>query len=1034
MNIITSLNSGKIYKNLTDGLKTGKPSCLIVPEQFLFETERNMYRELGGKGISRVNITGFSKLAAEITAKFGEAKLYADDIIKQAEMYKTIAGLKNSLVYYKGSVTKAAFKMLSVVADFKAAGITPATLEKAAFSDGSALSLKMSDITRIYGAYQKNLETDYADKLDDLGKAAKLITEHDYFSGCDVYIYEFDGFSKSQLDFISALDKTADNLSVYIRSDREVSENRDFFAMNRLISRLKNLAERYDYTNLGGEANTPVTQTYVADDVYGECEFVAAKIRELITKDGYTCNDIAVLVCGEGTAPVLKDALYEYEISAFIDLPEPVIKKPLTRFILSALDAVGLDSEKLLLFIKSGFVRIGSENTRKTKRLSARIIDSIEKYAHKWNIKKREWGEKFPESNKDLNSIEKYREKITGVLKKLEKATKNTAGDKITEALFEFLADSMTLQRSVMGLCRLRRSVNPDDYRQLWDLIVGVFESLHSSFAGYPMTAAEYAELLREIFCSLNIAKPPQVIDAVTVGDPERSRVNGAKVVFITGANLGAFPRNITVSGELSGKEIETLCENKIEVKAGRDERYASSRFIKNKALTLPSDRLYISAPLKDASWAEQRLSPVFDGYEIMRREDFPLSFWASTIRSARRLLAENRKNAALKAALIKAGDGEFAGAVTGEGSGFLHELSPNTAEKIFDFSTVSPSRFEDLVKCRFRYFCKYGLRLGNPPAMNEDLPSPIQRGYIIHYCLERILRSGNTELTDKELELCVDGYIKEYRDSLLPSGYAQSKRQFYILKSYKSGIIRMLRHILDDLNPKNSAFKPASFEKRVNFPFAGTVISGIIDRLDLLSDGKNKYARVIDYKSGSKEMNFPAVYYGLDMQMLLYLFAVCKESGALPSAALYMPADGAKMPPDLFTGLNADSKTARKTWLSAHKPSGVIIADGSMAEADYAAQEARYIAESGARANKKFFDTEKLTIKGYNALERHCESVVGENIAAVKGGNINAVPLFTGGLTEVCDFCDYASACFNRKGEFRETDKEAIYRIMNNE
>jgi len=1060
LNIAASLNADKIYSMLVSELKTGKSSCLIAPEQFLFETERNMYGELGGSGISRVNITGFAKLAAEIVKKYGEANLYAEDAVKAAQMYKTISLLKDRLVYYKGSVSRLTFGMLGIAADFKASGITPAflreKLEKTLLTEtraDGALPRKMADIANIFDAYQQSLDAEFSDKLDDLAKAARLIAEHGGFSGINVYVYEFDGFSQSQINLMKAIADSADSLTVFLKTDAEISRKRELSAMNTLIARLKrNIDPPHAFTDLGGEANTPLTEGYIADDVYRECEFVAAKIRELITKENYICNDIAVLVCDPRTAPLLKDALYEYEISAFADLPEPIIKKPLTRFILSALEAVNLDTDKLLLFIRSGFVRVPVDfgnKPGKTKRISKKTMDLIEKYARRWNITKREWGRKFPESNKELRLIEPYREKIADALTMLKSRTRKAAGDKITEEIFAFLMDSMQLQKSVIGICRLGGVYgnNPDDYRQLWDLIVGVFESLHTALKDFPMTLGEYADLLREIFSSVNIAKPPQVIDAVTVGDPERSRLNRAKIVFITGANLGLFPRNAAFESgaQFSGRELESLAENNIEVRAGREERYAFERFLVSKSLALPADRLYITAPLKDAAWEELRLSPIIDnpnpGFPVFVTSDLPLTFWASTLKSARRLLAENKNNKhyadALKAALINAGDGDFAEMITGAGSGYSHKLTPDTAAKIFDFSAVYPSRLEDLAKCGFRYFCKYGLMLGVPAPMNDDLPAASERGHIIHYCLERILRlPGFSALTDKRLDELADRYINEYRDAILPSGYAQSKRQFYILKGCKSGIVRILKHIRDDFDEKNTLFKPVDFERKIDFPFGGTRLIGKIDRLDMLADGNNRYVRVVDYKSGGKEMDFPTVYYGLDTQMLMYLFAVCEQDGFLPASAFYFPSDGLKMPPESVIAADEKitNKISRRNWLAAHTPSGIVIADDSKARQDFLNQEARYREESGSSSRKRFFKAQELTPDAYERLKTHCGNVTEAYINAVKSGNIAAVPLFTGAGGEVCGYCEYGAVCGNRgEKETREVDREAVTRLIIN-
>ena len=51
--------------------------------------------------------------------------------------------------------------------------------------------------------------------------------------------------------------------------------------------------------------------------------------------------------------------------------------------------------------------------------------------------------------------------------------------------------------------------------------------------------------------------------------------------------------------------------------------------------------------------------------------------------------------------------------------------------------------------------------------------------------------------------------------------------------------------------------------------------LQGRIDRLDQCEDGPNVYIKIIDYKSGSAGFDLAAVYYGLQLQLVVYLDAV---------------------------------------------------------------------------------------------------------------------------------------------------------------
>ena len=54
--------------------------------------------------------------------------------------------------------------------------------------------------------------------------------------------------------------------------------------------------------------------------------------------------------------------------------------------------------------------------------------------------------------------------------------------------------------------------------------------------------------------------------------------------------------------------------------------------------------------------------------------------------------------------------------------------------------------------------------------------------------------------------------------------------------------------------------------------------ISGKVDRVDGWEQGDKLYLRVVDYKTGKKAFDLADVRYGLNLQMLLYLFTLQKQ------------------------------------------------------------------------------------------------------------------------------------------------------------
>ena len=105
--------------------------------------------------------------------------------------------------------------------------------------------------------------------------------------------------------------------------------------------------------------------------------------------------------------------------------------------------------------------------------------------------------------------------------------------------------------------------------------------------------------------------------------------------------------------------------------------------------------------------------------------------------------------------------------------------------------------------------------------------------------------------------------------------------------------------------------------------------LEGKIDRVDMLEMGSKRYARVIDYKSGNTTLNLEDVYYGLRLQLFLYLDAVLTMRQALPAGVFYQKLSQGAMRLD---GARADesfeAKQNKKLSLS-----GFVLRDKAVVE-----------------------------------------------------------------------------------------------------
>ncbi|MDR2530484.1 MAG: PD-(D/E)XK nuclease family protein [Oscillospiraceae bacterium] len=112
-----------------------------------------------------------------------------------------------------------------------------------------------------------------------------------------------------------------------------------------------------------------------------------------------------------------------------------------------------------------------------------------------------------------------------------------------------------------------------------------------------------------------------------------------------------------------------------------------------------------------------------------------------------------------------------------------------------------------------------------------------------------------------------------------------------YLFKRLRNEVVDLTDYIAAEL--KLSKFVPREFERHVEpTAIGGVTISGIIDRVDALELGDTLYLRVADYKTGATAFSLSDVYYGLGMQMLIYLFALTESGENIkPAGVHYTPA-----------------------------------------------------------------------------------------------------------------------------------------------
>lgn len=1171
---------GELVSMLTNG---GKRNIIyIVPEQFEYETEKAIYGILDDKGLlsrfDEIKITTFSALSANILEKSGETRLPADDIVKSIVMHKTVNDNKTALSALGKIASRSGFceKMISTVSMFKTAGLTARDIEESipnfelSGNENSPVVRKLSEVGMLYGQYEE-LISDYIDILDITGLAADIIAKSDFtdYDGASFFVDCFNDFTADQVLFLRRLIGKAENVTFGFAAEND-SDKEVFRTPTEQINRLKRqaiedereirtitdgipertsepLREISERFFISGKSDVPLSgsaELVSAPGIYEEVDYAAAKIRGLVGEKGMRYREIAVL-CTDAKAygRYIESAFARYDIPVFIDAPEPILYQPLINAVISTLNALrDFSVDTVLSCVKTGFFSKFDKEKGERVGLSAKDIDVFESYVYEWALETSHLKKPFTfrnnrlETDPDMEEAEAVRAGVVQPLldmrKKLPRGSGTIDGAEFTELLYKFITDDIGIQRAIFSRCMDEDGKNLNSeavtlYQRLWNSLIGILDSLHKELGGVPITLDDYYRLFRDICSATTLAKPPQFVDCVLVGDIDRTRADNIKAAFIVGASYENFPAPAKQSGIFSQYETELLRDNITHLgerclKSIR-EQYYLSLYRAYKAVSLPSEFLCISCPQHDVSGEALQRSDIinnilgtFSDARLIDTSELGNEFYCRTEKAAKsryamKLNSGGRDNAVLKKALEKNGNSDFTRMLddirksrtaralrTAEESDFsgCHHISETTARRLFS-NYIGATAVEKLKSCKFSYFCRYGLGIveKSPRSFNNA-----KRGDAIHFVLENVLReySGDADsffrLNRAQLYALSRKYLAEYCRLETTNDFTDDKRTEFLFNNIANSAADVLitvqaeffarryrpkffeldisgegrRYIIDnersadvDIPPaelyseggeSSETDAPRSAEESARYieakPLvirldngAEVTITGRIDRVDMFTvkdedSGKDKvYVRVVDYKSSVREFDLNNALNGSNLQMLLYLFALCDANKDNPTVTLCP--GGVSYAPSKNTGAVEEELSPYRMLAMNYHPNELLIND-DVTRGDFdgylefvldKVSSEGALDEKTANIIKKTFAPNALNqadAECFEKLRGDILDAVGKEFAALFGGDVSAMPLVctethrdVNGHSESkvknpCEYCRFNDICGN--------------------
>ena len=1088
-----------IYNKIKELIDNGNDKILmLIPDQSSFETEKAFLEILGAKQSKKVKVFGFSRLCRYVFEQTHNlSNNVIDEGTRAVIMNIALEQLTEKLKLLKNTKSLTNI-MLQTLSDCKKNNISTKLLyETSQKIDDETLKAKLYETALVLDTYEAIVSQSYIDPLDDLTRLFNILSENNIFGGYTIFIDSFSGFTSQQLKVVRLLLNQSALTNISLTLDPLSQGNEDvFFTSHTTYKILKDLAKR-DFIEIKSpvkltdskrfnnselvhlescifrndyisDENTPKNiKLYSATDPYNECEFVAKQIKRLVIEEDYLYSDISV-ICHD-TQPyngILNVTFDKYDIPYFMDTHKDIEVKPVIRLVNSIFRLIldNFEREDVMSFLKTGLTSNSPED-----------ISIFENYVYVWNINNssfksefkqnpRGFSENFKESDiHNLEVAENVRKSVIEPILKFKENIKDKNGLEITTLLYKLLTEldvQSKLSKMYDELEKREKGLGEEQIR-VWNMLMACLDKTVAVVSDINLSAKRYFELLSIQILSIELSEIPQTLDSVTVTTAQRVRLSNQKVSFLIGCIDGVFPSVPHTSGVFSSFELKLLSLREIKLNDDFSSLANLETFMAYCCMTSSSEKLYISYPVADLTGEQNSHSVIFDEIKkaykniiMLDKADFDSrvdSMYAvkpAFEEYARSLSMHNQelyglreffdndehyssKSKAVKRSLDK--------------TPFKIENTENAKKLFGDNLKISASQIEKFNSCPFSYFCNYGL---NIRERRKAEINPMEYGTLVHYILEQFFskydKSVYLQMTDEDISGFLDNTLNSYIENYFGGSESKQKSFLYKLSVLNQNVFILLKHLIDELS--QSEFDVADCELSigndvpaytVKLPTGENVaVYGSVDRVDIMQSEGHTYLRIIDYKTGNKSFKLSDILYGLNLQMLLYLYSIKLKGGEkygdiIPAGILYMPATVQDIAVN-DTSMT-DSKIQSKLNLNL-KMNGLLLDEVKVIKGMDNSEKGCYIPVK-ITDNKTFPCNSLATIEQFGKIFKKLDMTVRKMGEELYGGNIQASPVK--GTYDACKYCPYDSVCAYRMS--KETtvtgiDNAEVYKTIDEE
>ena len=932
--ILGATGTGKTEYIIHQMHQQKNPVIYIVPEQYTLQAQEDVIEQTPSKGILDIEVLSFNRLVYRYFDELGLADTaMINDTGKSMLIRKVLEKTTEELVWIKKHRKKQGYmeelnKLLKECSQYK---VDIQTIDKYIQKvHPGLLQDKLKDLKVLLYEFDQLMEDGYLTSEHAGVKLIEKIPDIGQFRETTIYIDGFYGFTPLQYAFIEQLMTYCKEVifGMTLPADIHIEDMKNeaeiYYESKKMISRIREIGDRigliehkstfkkkiyrtskkalqhltnhlYQYPINVFHEYTDNLRLMEGINVESEIEAVVCRIHQLITEKGVRYREIIVLVSDlELYKSTINKVFYNYEIPIFIDQKETISSHPLVQFVLSAMLAIqhNFKYEYIFYHFKSLYYQVVEEN-----------IHNIENYALAHGIKrKNQWEkswEEYEEIKKDL--MEPFMDFANTF-----KEAKTIAGR--TEALYNYIKRLNIYDKNMEMMHRLEEKnqlQRADTYVKAYKLVIELFDEMVDLIGNEKVTIKDYVSLIETGLTQIKMGQTPPSVDQIIVGDLSRTRFKEVDYVFVLGVNEGKVPLVRSSNQLLTDHERSILFDLGLELAPNQEKSLFKEQMNIFMGLTRSRKLVHISYARVLEEKAERPatlifllrkmfpLIPVESSKEIVEKYDKPTKHYALFNRLVRLSGDQDFKNHEQEIQKLyiffkKAYNRNRAIGINPYQ--FIEGLEYNNKTvhlmPMNHDTQSSVSQFETYAGCSYKHFLTYRLGI---KERGEYVISMPDIGILFHRCLELYMKKcfmrqiEISEISAEYRNQLIDASISEILDIDHLTIFTSSYRNRYLITKLTRILKRAVWGIEQQL--KRSKFKPSEAEYSFNgreqlvenltFKVSEahkTYLTGIVDRVDEYETDDTLYFSIVDYKSGSKELDYNLIKQGIQLQLLIYL------------------------------------------------------------------------------------------------------------------------------------------------------------------